>query len=198
MTIERIAIVVAILTSVVAWWLTNYAERVLQSPTLSFDVSQLSTSSVEKCSAFSRYVLKLENISTDTRLPTFVAVIRVPGQPQAFEKVIEARCFEGVVPQGIGEMERPRLFPYAGQLELNVNQQVVAGSSFLVAFYATNPEAQRPQVTFNVDGDIRVLEQGLEAFLLKNEFEILVFLSLILLVGGGSLLVRGYYDASNS
>lgn len=197
MTLERIAIIFAALLSVVAWWLTNYAERVLQSPTLSFDITQLPASTQEECKGFSRYLLMLENISTDARLPSFDTVIRIPGQPQAFQKVIAARCFEGVVMQGVGELERPRVFPFPGQLELKVNQQVVAGSSFVQAFYAVNPEGRVPRVTFNAAGDIRILEQGLEYFLLKNEFEILAFLSFLLLVGGSVLLVRGKFDVTN-
>lgn len=195
MDLGKLAAIVAAVAGITSWWLTNYAERVLSAPTLAFEVHDIEAEGTGPCKGFRQHELVLENLSMSARLPTFTTIIRVTGGGVPFAGQEQAGCFSRVDPIGVGELTAPSMSVFDSQILLELSQGVVAGAAFSVPFYSKGELTGAPVVTFSARGDVRILERGFETWVLRNEFGILICLSVFLILGGGLVLYFGRKDS---
>jgi hypothetical protein len=176
----RLAAIVTVLSGIIGWWITDYAQRVLNKPTVYHFAMRESIEEEGVCEGFRKYLVSIRNISTSAQLPEFTLVVRIPSNPAAFKETIERRCAPNVIPTGIGEVNQPEVSPRPGQLEIKMSEGILAGSSFEVPVYFENDEDITPKFTYTADNEMRVLENGLESFILRNELRILTLLIVLL------------------
>jgi hypothetical protein len=193
----KLALFVTTLSGVLGWWVTDYAKRVLNEPTVYHTVKLASPEVAGRCEGFRKYLVSIKNISTTARLPEFKLIVRIPSNSNAFAKTIMRGCAPNVSPTGIGEVSQPEVSPRADQLEIMMSQGILAGSSFDIPIYFSNEKPEKPKFTYMAEAKMRVLESGIESFILINELRIITFFTFLLALLGLSILYFANKEASN-
>lgn len=179
----RLALFVTTLSGILGWWITDYAQRVLNEPT-AYHVAELaSQEATGRCEGFRKYLVSISNISTIARLPEFTLIVRIPSNSNAFAGTIDRGCSASVSPTGIGEVFQPEVTPRPDQIEIKMSEGVLAGSSFHIPIYFSNEKTVKPKFTYTAAGKMRILESGIESFILINELRIItLFIFLLVLL----------------
>lgn len=172
----RLALLVTTLSGILGWWITGYAERVLNEPTVYHSAVRESALENGVCGGFRKYLVTIGNISTTAQLPEFTLIVRIPSNPTAFKETIARKCASSVTPTGIGEVSQPEVTPRPDQLEIKMSAGILAGSSFDVPVYFTSEKEIEPKFTYTANSKMRVLENGIESFILRNELQILAII----------------------